>query len=597
MTSAGPLRWSTPARVAAVAVACGAALVLGALLLAATPQADRLGDGGVLLAVLLVAVGLGFTALGAFATLRRPDNRTGVLMIAEGLIALVTGLQISNTSALFVAGSLTDALVITLFAHLLLAFPTGRIETRGARIVATAGAVAAALQIPLVLFSIPPDLGCDAPHDCPHNILLITRAPLVTDVVEVVQALLLLGVVLATIVLVVQRYLASGPVPRRGLAPVLLLGAVILVLAIVSVALRGTSLGPAAQAVFFFAFAMLPVAFLVGLSRSLLLRGTAITGLVDALARDPGAAGIDDALRAALSDPSLVVAYRLEEGEGFVDRAGRPVAVPPPSEDGGRTATEVVHNGRVVAALVHDADLCEEPDLLRAAARSAALALENARLEAQLRARLAALRASRARLVEAGDAERRRLGRDLHDGAQQRLVALMLELQLARESWERDAALARGLVDRAFDNARAAVDELRDLAAGIHPAVLTQRGLDAAIESLATRSPVPVELGDPLDGRLPLPVETAAYYVVAEALTNVAKYAGATHARVEVQRRNGSAVVEVRDDGGGGADPASGSGLRGLADRVGALDGRLEVESAPGAGTLVRAVIPVAPGA
>jgi len=445
-----------------------------------------------------------------------------------------------------------------------------------------------------VLFSTPPDLGCDAPQDCPHNVLLIARTPLLTDVVELVQALLLLGVILATIILVVRRYLASGPVPRRGLAPVLLLGAVILVLAILSVALRGTSAGPAAQAIFFFAFAMLPVAFLVGLSRSLLLRGTAITGLVDALARDPGAAGIDQALRTALSDPSLSVAYRLEDGEGFVDRSGRPVAIPAASDDDGRMATEVVHNGRVVAVLVHDAELGEEPELLRAAARSAALALENARLEAQLRARLAALRASRARIVEAGDAERRRLGRDLHDGAQQRLVALMLELQLARESWERDAGLARGLVDQAFDNARAAVDELRDLAAGIHPAVLAQRGLDAAIESLANRSPVPVELGDPLDERLPLPVETAAYYVVAEALTNVAKYAGATHARVDVQRRNGSAVVEIRDDGGGGADPASGSGLRGLSDRVGALDGRLEVESAPGAGTLVRAVIPVA---
>jgi signal transduction histidine kinase len=593
MSSALTLRWTVRARVAAVALAGAAALVLAALVIAATPQADRLGDGGVLLAILLVAMGLGFTALGAFATLRRPDNPTGVLMIAEGLVALVTGQQISNTSALYVAGSLTDALVITLFAHLLLAFPSGRIESRGARIVVILGAVAAALQLPIVLFSTPPDLGCAPTEGCPHNILLIARVALLADLVEIVQALLILGVVLATVVLVVRRYLASGPVPRRGLAPVLLLGAVILVLAILSVALRGTGVGPAVQAIFFFAFAMLPVAFLVGLSRSLLLRGTAITGLVDALARDPGAAGIDDALRIALSDPSLFVAYRLEEGEGFVDRSGRPVALPAP-DDAGRTVTEVVHNGRVVAALVHDAELGEEPDLLRAAARSAALALENARLEARLRARLEALRASRARIVEAGDAERRRLGRDLHDGAQQRLVALMLELQLARESWERDATLARGLVDQAFDNARAAVDELRDLAAGIHPAVLTQRGLDAAIESLANRSPVPVELGDPLDERLPLPVETAAYYVVAEALTNVAKYAGATHARVDVQRRNGSAVVEIRDDGGGGADPASGSGLRGLADRVGALDGRLEVESAPGAGTLVRAVIPVA---
>ncbi len=211
----------------------------------------------------------------------------------------------------------------------------------------------------------------------------------------------------------------------------------------------------------------------------------------------------------------------------------------------------------------------------------------------ELRARLEALRASRARLVDAGDAERRRLGRDLHDGAQQRLVALMIEFQLARERFDSDPAGARELVDSAFANAEAAVRELRDLAAGIHPAVLSQRGLDAALESLASRAPVPVELAERLTERLPSAVETAAYFVVAEALTNVAKYAGATHARVEVRRENGHAVIDVRDDGVGGADAAGGTGLRGLGDRVGALDGTLEVESPPGAGTLVRARIPL----
>jgi signal transduction histidine kinase len=237
--------------------------------------------------------------------------------------------------------------------------------------------------------------------------------------------------------------------------------------------------------------------------------------------------------------------------------------------------------------------LAETPELVVEASAAAALALENARLEVELRARLEALRASRARLVEAGDAERRRLGRDLHDGAQQRLVALMIELQLARERFTNDPAGARELVDSAFANAQAAVGELRDLASGIHPAVLSQRGLDAALESLASRAPVPVELESALEERLPIAVETAAYFVVAEALTNVAKYAEATHARVEVRRENGCAVVDVRDDGIGGADAAGGSGLRGLGDRVGALDGTLVIESPPGAGTLVRARIPL----
>jgi signal transduction histidine kinase len=193
----------------------------------------------------------------------------------------------------------------------------------------------------------------------------------------------------------------------------------------------------------------------------------------------------------------------------------------------------------------------------------------------------------------AGDAERRRLGRDLHDGAQQRLVALMIELQLARERLPEDGAGALELVESAFGNAQAAVEELRELASGIHPAVLSQRGLDAALESLASRAPVPVELHERLSERLPVAVETAAYFVVAEALTNVAKYARATHASVDVRRDDGWVVVCVRDDGVGGADVGGGSGLRGLQDRVGALDGTLEVSSPAGDGTLIRARIPL----
>jgi signal transduction histidine kinase len=264
-------------------------------------------------------------------------------------------------------------------------------------------------------------------------------------------------------------------------------------------------------------------------------------------------------------------------------------------ETDGRETTEITNHGRRVGALVHDPAVCESPDLLHEAAATAALAIENARLQVELRARLEALRASRARLVEAGDAERRRLTRDLHDGAQQRLVSLMIELKLARSRFDSDPVLARRLLDSAVENAAAAVDDLRDLAAGIHPAVLSQRGLDAAIESLATRASFPVELEARIDDRLPLAVETAAYFVVAEALTNVAKYANATFAAVSAHVEDGTAVIEIRDDGDGGADASSGSGLRGLADRVGALDGALRVESPPGAGTIVRATIPLTP--
>jgi PAS domain S-box-containing protein len=211
----------------------------------------------------------------------------------------------------------------------------------------------------------------------------------------------------------------------------------------------------------------------------------------------------------------------------------------------------------------------------------------------QRKAQEAELRASRSRIVEAADDARMRLERNLHDGAQQRLVSLSLALRLAQARLREDPDGAEQLLSGAADELQHALAELRELARGIHPAVLTDRGLPAALEALASRTPLPVALSADLDDRLPGPVEAAAYYVVAEALTNVAKYAGASSVEVRAQRLNGRVVVEVEDDGVGGADPGRGSGLRGLADRVEALEGELEVTSAAGVGTTVRAVIPL----
>jgi signal transduction histidine kinase len=221
------------------------------------------------------------------------------------------------------------------------------------------------------------------------------------------------------------------------------------------------------------------------------------------------------------------------------------------------------------------------------------VAKENVRLDAALSARLDELRESRARIVQAGDAARRKLERDLHDGAQQRLVGLALDLRLAREKLDNDPREAAAMLDEASAELSRATDELRELARGIHPAVLSDRGLAAAVESLAQRAPLPVEIDAPLEGSLPEPVESAAYFVVSEALTNVVRHSGAERAEVGIRRDNGRLLVEVRDDGAGGADPA-GSGLRGLADRVAALDGRLQVDDPAGGGTLVRADIPLA---
>jgi signal transduction histidine kinase len=217
-----------------------------------------------------------------------------------------------------------------------------------------------------------------------------------------------------------------------------------------------------------------------------------------------------------------------------------------------------------------------------------------ARLNAELRARLEDLRASRARLVEAGDTERRRLERDLHDGAQARLVGVALLISHARRRTEADPEEVGELLDRAMGELRTSLAELRELARGIHPAVLTERGLEPALHALAARAPVPVTLATEGGERLPAPVEIAAYFVVSEALANVAKYAQATEATVAVRRSNGTVSVEVTDDGIGGADPAQGSGLSGIADRVAALDGTLLVESPAGRGTRLQVEIPCA---
>jgi len=243
--------------------------------------------------------------------------------------------------------------------------------------------------------------------------------------------------------------------------------------------------------------------------------------------------------------------------------------------------------GDDLAAIVHDPVFLDQPALLEAAGSAARFALENERLQAELRSQLAELRESRARIVRAGDEERRRLERDLHDGAQQRLLGIGMALQLLREQGRDDA-----LLDETETEVKAALAELRELARGIHPAVLADHGLAAAVRTLAERSPVPVDVKAD-DARFPGEVETAVYFIVAEALANVAKHAHASKARVEVQRLNGEVIVDVSDDGIGGAD-VDGSGLRGLADRAGALDGRLVLASPPGAGTHLHVEIPCA---
>jgi signal transduction histidine kinase len=301
----------------------------------------------------------------------------------------------------------------------------------------------------------------------------------------------------------------------------------------------------------------------------------------------PGAP-VGEMLAESLGDRSVSILYWLPERNGYVDETGRSVEVP--ASGSGRAWTAVERDGQRVAAIIHDAALDTSNELVQAAATASSMALDNERLKADLRARLEELRISRQRIVEASDAARRRIERDLHDGAQQQLVALALQLRLLKSRL--DDPRAGRLVDELSEQLARALAELRELARGIHPAILTDRGLSPAIDALAGRSTVPVVSRVAIDGRLPGSIEAAVYFLVAEALTNVAKYAHASSVRIDVRREGDAVLVEVADDGVGGAHLSTGSGLRGLQDRLAVLGGSLVIDSPVGGGTHVLAIIP-----
>jgi signal transduction histidine kinase len=544
----------------------------------------------VLLAAFGPLIGWTFIGTGLYAWARRPANRIGPLMVAVGFSFCVGSLIVARQPWLYAIGLLFLPLPYAILTHILLAFPTGEIGTRSARIVVAMTYLSATVgHWTAVLFQNTIRQGL------PRNPLLISDE---RDFVGVLyRARFILGLVLliALGIILVRRWRVATPSQRHALTPVLLSGG--LVMGILGAWYVGPFVGMPENVRNFLwesrvvALAVVPFAFLGGLLRSRVAQAGAVSRLVtqlgDVAQERPR---LRDVLADALDDPTLTLAFWLPDRGEYVDSEGRKVDLP--GEGSGRISTPVERHGERIASLVHDVSLADEQELVRAVGAAASLALENERLDAELRAKLGELRESRARIVESSDATRRRLERDLHDGAQQRLVSLALTLRLARARVKEEPERAQQLLDAANRDLDVALSELRELARGIHPAVLSERGLDAALQALANRAPVPVELADTPNDRLPKNLEAAAYFVVAEAITNVAKYANATHATVSVQRNNGSVVVEVSDDGVGGADPAKGTGLRGLADRVAALNGRLDVRSENGRGTTVRATLP-----
>jgi signal transduction histidine kinase len=568
-----------------------AAVIAGAAASALVISSDHIPNPGMSIAIGLLITG-SFVGTGLYAWWRRPTNRFGALMTAVGFTFLLGVLTASDDSVVFTAGVLLSSIYFVVFAHMVLAYPDGRLEKAWhARLLAAGYAIALVGPLPQLLWGFSDSMKCD---DCPPSALLIEHNDTLRDVFNALTSAIGLAITAVVLVILVRRWQAATPPQRRALAPVLWSGVAMPVLLASALGTDAIGVSRATDVLGtlgLIVFASVPWAFLIGLVRSRVVRASAVSELLLRLGEAPGR-DLRCRLADALGDRSLQLAFWLDDKGRWVDSEGHAVLLPPDG-DTARAWTAVELEGRRVGAIVHDVTLNEDPELLRSVAAAAGLAVQNERLQAQLRARVEELRTSRARIVEAGTKERRRLERNLHDGAQQRLVALSLTMRLAQARVHEDPDRADQLLSAAQEELSLALGELRELARGIHPAILSDRGLGPALEALAGRAPIDVELGEVPSDALPEAIEAAAYFVVAEALTNVVKYAHATQATVSVSRRNGVAVVEVADDGIGGADPGRGSGLRGLADRVSALDGSMRLDSPAGAGTRLRAEIPV----
>ena len=542
--------------------------------------------------VLNLAVGWSFVGVGLVARRRRPASRTGLLMVLLGFAWLARFLLAVDTTPAFVAGVLLSSVSLSLFVHLLVTFPTGRTRTAAQRVLVVVGYLLSA-PLDAVFLALGAQRGRG--EGPPPNGLVIapSNGGFTPELVDLVVQAVVVVLLVALLISVWSRWHAAGVAERRALTPGLVGGTVVVATLLVERTAILLVLPPSAGVVLAWSAQVVlvvwPVALLLGLLRSRLDR-SGVGRLVVDLGDGPAEPGrLRSVVARTLHDPSAEVAYRLPGTDDYVDAAGDPVDVAPRAD---RAVAHLVRDGRPIAVLLHDPVLMGEPDLVEAVAAGAGLAVENERLHAEVRHQLREVRASRARLVEAADGARRRVERDLHDGAQQRLVAVGLALRLARARLgtgtpdELDALLAE-----AGDELAGALAELRELARGIYPPLLTDEGLGPALVSLAERASLPVVLGAVPAERPPEAVEQACYFVVSEALTNAAKHASASRVAVDVVADGNVLRVDVVDDGGGGAD-ADGSGLRGLADRVAAVGGRFVVSSPARGGTRVTATLP-----
>lgn len=536
--------------------------------------------------VLFMIVFWVYVGAGTLAWHRRPSNNMGRLIVIGGLAVFAGSLANTGIGALMAVGTVCATIVLAVTIHLLHAFPSGRVHGRLSRATVIAAYVTAlVLQAPLYLFD------STAPP-----ILVIADRPDLVLIGGWVQRAAGIVIVASTMIILGWRLAHVDASRRRVLAPLFAYG----MLAVLVLPLRSSVLEPlfglsplAGATLQFIIFAGIPIAFTLGVLRG----GFARTGELQELSSwlgetDTARPALAQAVARALGDNSIEIVFWVPERSVWVDATGALAEVP--DRPGERSAVEVLLAGQRVGAIVYDAGLIADPELVRTAGRVIAIAVERERLLAELLASQAALLSSRARLVAAADRERRRIARDLHDGLQVQLVLLAIEAQqIAAEAGSpADTAQRATTLRKGID---AAAGELRRLVHDVMPATLIQRGLSAATEDLVDRMPVPTKLHLRLsDGALPETIESTAYFLIAEGLVNALKHSKARSLAVLLERDGNRLLVEVHDDGIGGASFDAGRGLRGLADRVDVAGGRLRLHSEPGHGTRLTAELPCA---
>jgi signal transduction histidine kinase len=546
-------------------------------------------------------------AVGVYAWREGTHARFGRLLVFAGCAWFLASMASSSEGLLYSIGRVSGWSVEAGLIYLILAFPSGHLTTRVDHVLAAAAfGVVAILFLPTALFAEgypSPSTVTTCGDDCPGNAFMVlgSEPAILDDLIVPMRELLVVALTVAVVVRLADRVRRSTRLLRRTLAPVLVF-AIVRTLALgVAIVLRGAgaddSVVLVASTVVALGLPAICVGFLLGLLSWRIHMADCLLRLSLELPTQAGPAGRRDLIANTLTDPTVDLAFwRQEPGGGWVDVDGEPTTLP--GEGSGRQATLIRDDGQPVAAVVHDAALSEQTPFVEAVGAYAFVWDDNRRLSARVESSLQELRESRARILAAADDERRRIERDLHDGGQQRLVALRIRLELAEEQMGSDPARARTMLHRLGGDVDATLAELRSLAAGVYPSLLAARGLHDAIRTAALESPLPTSVEVDGSDRYSEEVETAAYFCCIEALQNAAKHASEASAVAITLSRNGDLHFEVNDDGRGfvADGVAPGDGLMNMRDRMASVGGELEIRSAPGAGTTVIGTIPVVSG-